>query len=106
MLVLSPTLMEISSSVALRWSVCSWFRYVFFTNCWVMVDPLCVSPPCAIFRTARAMPIGSTPESVSNEAFSAAITAFCIDWGICESGTICRLSSPPPATTIVLPSAQ
>lgn len=60
---LAPTFMEISSSLALRVRVCDWSRKVFFTYCWVIVDPDWVSPPSAILPTARMMPIGSTPLS-------------------------------------------
>ncbi len=101
-----PTFTEISSSVNLRLSVCSWLRYVFLTYCWVMVEPLWVLPPIAMLNAARAMPIGSTPLSSQKVAFSAATTAFCIDSGISSMSTIWRFLSPPPAMTIWVLSDQ
>lgn len=78
---------------------------MFFTYCWVMVEPPWVEPPVAMLYTARPTPIGSTPLSVSNDSFSAAITASLIDRGMLEMGTICRFIEPPVAT-IWVPSAQ
>jgi hypothetical protein len=100
-----PSLIEMKSSVTLRFKVCSESRYVFFTYCWVIVEPPWVEPPVAMLTTARAMPIGSTPLSVSKDSFSAAITAFRIDTGIWSIGTIWRFVEPPVAT-IWEPSAH
>ena len=83
--MVAPTLMEMKSSLNLRVRVCCWSRRVFFTYCWVMVEPPCVSPPLAMFTKARAIPIGSTPLSVSNVLFSAEMTAFCMAFGISSS---------------------
>lgn len=102
---LTPSFIEMKSSVTLRLSVWSESRYVFFTYCWVIVEPPWVDPPLAMFHTARAIPIGSTPLSDSNDSFSAAITAFCIDRGILSMGTIWRFTDPPVAT-IWVSSAQ
>ncbi len=60
----APTLIETKISLTLREMVCDWsFSIAFFTYCWVMVEPPCVSPPLAMLNTARAMPLGSMPLS-------------------------------------------
>ena len=55
---------------------------VFFTYCWVMVEPLCVSPPWAIFTTARAIPSGRRRSRSRTSCSPPRPTAFCIDVGI------------------------
>ncbi|CAM5337750.1 hypothetical protein STANM309S_03711 [Streptomyces tanashiensis] len=101
-----PTFMEMKSSFTFRVMVCDWSsRRLFFTYCWVMVEPPWVSPPLAMFHTARAIPIGSIPESSLKVLFSAEMTAFCMDSGIRSIPTIWRLV-PLPVATIRVPSAQ
>ena len=97
-----PTLIAMNSSLNLRSRVCCWLSMAFFTYCWVMVEPPWVEPPFAMLNTARAMPIGSTPESVRNDAFSAAMAAFCIERGISLIVTFCRFVSPSRAMTLPL----
>jgi hypothetical protein len=105
--VSAPTFTDSSSSRALRVSVCSCERKVFFTYCWVMVEPDCTSPPRAMFTTARPMPIGSMPASSQNVAFSAETTASWQAQGMSVSSTFCRFRpSSPPEVTIWVPSAQ
>jgi hypothetical protein len=59
------TFIEMKSSLNLRVTVCDWSsRRAFLTYCWVMVEPPCVSPPLAMLNSARAIPMGSMPESV------------------------------------------
>jgi hypothetical protein len=94
-----PTLMETSSSLNFRDIVCDWsFSIAFFTYCWVMVEPPCVSPPLAMLKSARPIPTGSMPLSVSNFLFSADMTAYRISLGICSYLMFWRLVSPPVDT--------
>ncbi len=57
------SLSAMKNSFTLRLRVWSCERYVFFTNCWVMVEPPWASWPLAMFTAARAIPESETPES-------------------------------------------
>jgi hypothetical protein len=77
------TFMEMKISLNFRVTVCDWSSSrAFFTYCWVMVEPPCVSPPVAMLSTARAMPLGSMPLSVSKVLFSCEMTASRIALGM------------------------
>jgi len=67
-----------------------------------MVDAPCVVPSeLRSLHAARTIPFGSRPGSVQKERFSADTTAFCIEAGICESGTLCRFwTAKVPSTCL------
>jgi len=52
------------------------------TYCWVIVEAPWVSSPEALLKKARAMPLGSRPESLQKDWFSAATTASLMESGI------------------------
>ena len=95
MLSLRSSFTEITASLSFRQMDRSRPTYVFFTYCWVMVEP-----PCTALRlrmsahVARASPMGSTPEWRKKLRSSVSTTARRTTGGTSSRRTRVRLPVP------------